>query len=55
MDEAYTSSHHYLRYVFDSFDLNRDGRIQREEFTRILRACTSDFRCNQELVEALIS
>ncbi len=54
LDEAYTSSQHYLRYAFDSFDLNRDGKIQREEFTRILRACSGDFKCNSELVEALI-
>lgn len=36
----------YLLFAFNSFDLNRDGKIQREEFQLILKAYSKDFVCN---------
>ena len=29
IDEAIMSNENYMRFAFDSFDLNRDGKIQR--------------------------
>lgn len=52
LDEATVASESYLRFVFDSFDLNGDGKIQKEELDVILKA--SDFDCNEGLVRALI-
>lgn len=54
VDESAISNEKYLHYVFNSFDLNRDGSIQREEFNAILRAYSKDFKCNEQLVEQLI-
>lgn len=46
MDEAIMSNDDYMRFAFNSFDLNRDGKIQREEFQLILKAYNKDFTCN---------
>lgn len=55
IDEAIMSSDDYMRFAFNSFDLNRDGKIQREEFQLILKAYSKDFNCNEELVDALMN
>ena len=52
--EATIANEEYVRYVFNSFDLNRNGSISREEFNQILQAYCSDFRCNEELVEEIM-
>ena len=50
LDESLLSSESYLQYVFNSFDINRDGKIQREEFNLILKCYSNEFRCNLDLV-----
>lgn len=50
LDESLLSSEDYLQYVFNSFDISRDGKIQREEFNLILKCYSSEFRCNLDLV-----
>ena len=54
IDEAIMSNENYMKFAFNSFDLNRDGKIQREEFKTILKSYSKDFNCNEELVEALM-
>ena len=54
IDEAIMVNENYLRFAFNSFDLNRDGKIQKEEFQLILKVYSKDFNCNNELVEELI-
>jgi calcium-dependent protein kinase len=54
IDEAIMSNDDYMKFAFNSFDLNRDGKIQREEFQLILKAYSKDFGCNEELVDALM-
>lgn len=49
------SNDEYMKFAFNSFDLNRDGKIQREEFQLILKAYSKDFNCNEELVDALMN
>ena len=46
IDEAIMSNENYLQFAFNSFDLNRDGKIQREEFKTILKSYSKDFNCN---------
>lgn len=55
LDESLLSSEEYLRFVFAAFDLNKDGRIERDELTLILRAYSQEYRCNLPLVEELIA
>jgi Ca2+-binding EF-hand superfamily protein len=55
LDDSLLSSEEYLRFVFAAFDLNKDGRIEREELTQILRAYSQEYRCNLQLVEELIT
>ena len=54
IDEAIMSNENYMRFAFNSFDLNRDGKIQRDEFKTILKTYSKDFNCNEELVDALM-
>ena len=54
IDKAIMSNENYLRFAFNSFDINRDGKIQREEFQLILKVYSKDFKCNEELVNALM-
>ena len=54
IDEAVISNDNYLKYAFNSFDLNGDGKIQREEFQLVLHTYSKDFICNEELVNALM-
>ena len=55
VDEAVITNENYLQFVFKSFDLNGDGKIQREQFQLILKVYSKDFKCNQLLVDALMS
>ena len=54
VDKAIISNENYLRFAFNSFDINKDGKIQREEFQLILRVYSKEFKCNEELVDALM-
>lgn len=51
IDEAIINNDNYLRFVFNAFDLNHDGKIQKEEFQLILKVYSKDFNCNQKLVD----
>lgn len=54
LGEAIFANEDYLRYVFNSFDLNKDGKIERNELKVILRAYCNDFKCNTELVDEIM-
>ena len=44
----------YLRFAFNYFDLNHDGRISREELTIILHAYKKEFQDNYILSDKLM-
>ncbi len=54
LSKSAANSRDYLKFAFDYFDLNRDGKINSEELKTILNAYRKEYKENQDLVSKML-
>lgn len=54
LSKSAANNRDYLLYAFKYFDLNHDGKIDREELSLILKAYKKEYAENSALIDKLI-
>lgn len=55
LSKSAANNRDYLYYAFRYFDLNRDGKISREELSTVLKAYKKEYSENEALIEQLLN
>ena len=50
LSKSAANSREYLKFAFDYFDLNHDGKISKEELSIILKAYKKEYAENETLI-----
>ena len=54
LSKSAANNREYLRFAFEYFDMNHDGKLSKEELSMILRAYKKQFSQNQQLIDQLL-
>ena len=54
LSKSAANNREYLKTAFQYFDMNKDGKVSREELSIVLRAYRKEFSENQQLIDQLL-